>query len=219
MPPDTPPPEGTPAPESAPAAAPSEPTTTAAPTAPAQPEGLDRIYERMDQLAAQQQEIATQFGTVFAPPEEEMEYYDDDGEMTEEGVRAVVSDYVREQVDAQLAPREAQALIVARDDEWEALKESYPELEDRAVAQGVIAEAVRWAQTHNPDLIDRPEFVDVIEWAYRSHKFDEHAEAQAAAAPQGVVLESASGARQDVKGQVDWQKRVMDAAEQSAPRI
>lgn len=194
--------------------------TPAAPAAPAQPEGLDRIYERMDQLAAQQQEIAEQFGTVFAPPEEELEYYDDDGEMTEEGVRAVVGDYVREQVEAQLAPREAQALIVARDDEWEALKSNYPELEDRAIAQEVIADAVRWANAHNPNLIDRPEFVDVIEWAYRSRKFDEHAEAQASASPQGVVLESASGARQDVKGQqVDWQKRVMQAAESDAPRI
>jgi rubrerythrin len=197
---------------------PVAPETT--PAAPAQPEGLDRIYERMDQIAAQQQQMAEQFGQAFTPAEEEPEIYDDEGELTEEGIRSVVSGFVDERLEAALAPREQRALVQARDDEWEALKETYPDLQDRTTAQEVIAEAMQWANAHNPALVERPEFVDVIEWVYKVRKFDEHAKAQAEAAPQAVVLESAGGASRQTKPEgIDWQKRVIDAAASSAPRI
>lgn len=203
--------------------APAQPETTTETTAPPSPD-FDRIYERMDQMSAQQQQMADQFGALFAEPQgeeedEQPEYYDDEGELTEDGVREVVSDFVREQIEAELAPREQAVMIETRDDEWEALKASYPELEDRDTAMAVIADAMQWANAHNPGLIDRPEFVDVIEWVYRAQKYDETAEAQQQQ-PNRVVLESAAGAAQDTKNPgIDWQQRVIDAAKRSQPMI
>lgn len=196
-------------------------TPAEAPEAPAAASpDLSRLYERMDQMSAQQQALVEQFGDVFTPEEEEPNYYDDEGELTEDGIRDVIGRYVDERFEAAMAPRERAAAIDNRDDQWEALKAQFPDLDDRDVANAVIGDALRWASTHNPDLIDRPEFVDVIEWVYRSHKYDEYAQAQQAAAPPGVVLESAAGAAQPTQAKgIDWQKRVMDAAEQSSARI
>jgi hypothetical protein len=206
-------------PEAAPPEAPATPETATPEAPPAQPDGLDRIYERMDEMSAQQRQMAQQFTELATPPEEEPEIYDDTGELTEDGVRAVVDDYVREQVEARLAPREAQALVSERDEEWDALKESTPELADPKYAQEVIADAVAWANAHNPDLIDRPEFVDVIEWVHKVRKYDESAAAQTPAG-RGVVLESAAGAAQPSGlPEEDWGERIVKAAERLRPQI
>jgi hypothetical protein len=173
----------------------------------------------MEEMAAQQRQMGEQLGQFAEEPEEEPDFYDETGELTEDGVRAVVDDYVREQVDARLAPREAQALTERRDDEWEALKESTPELADAKYAQEVIAHAVAWANAHNPDLIDRPEFVDVIEWVHKVRKYDESAAAQTPAG-RGVVLESAAGAAQPSgQPEEDWGARIVAAAEKLRPQI
>src|SRR3954465_1680395 len=150
-------PEGAEAPaEGATLATPESPETTAPP--PPAPD-LDRIYERMDEMSAQQQRIAEQLGQVGeripAPEEELPEFYDETGELTEDGVRAVVNDYVNEQIEARMAPREAQQLTEQRDEEWEALKESVPDFADAKYAQEVIGQAAAWANAHNPGLIDR----------------------------------------------------------------
>lgn len=205
-------------PEAAPPEAPATPETTT--EAPAQPDGLDRIYERMEEMSAQQRQMAEQFSELAAPPEEEApEFYDEAGELTEDGVRAVVDDYVREQVEARLAPREAQALETDRNQAWEDLKDDVPELGDVKYAREVIDQAVAWANAHNPDLIDRPEFVDVIEWIHKVRKYDESAAAQTPAG-RGVVLESAAGAAQPSgQPEEDWGDRIVKAAERLRPQI
>jgi hypothetical protein len=199
-----------------------EPAVEAPQTPSASPEGLERIYERMDQMSAQQRQLADQLAPLFEEPEPEPEYYDDGGELTEDGVRAVVSDYVREQIDAQLAPRERQARAAQREDEWDALKESFPDLQDPKVAKPLVDRAMAWAQSHNPELIDGPGIVDVIEWMYAKSKYDTTA-AQQTSAGEGrhVVLESAAGAAPNGKGpnEVDWQARVIEAAKRSQPLI
>ena len=155
------------------------------------------------------------------PEPKQPEFYDETGELTEDGVRAVVNDYVNEQIEARLAPREAQRMIEQRDEEWEALKESVPEFADAKYSQEVIAQAAAWANAHNPGLIERPEFVDVIEWVHKVRKYDESAAAQSPAGGQGVVLESAQGAAQPTKGSddVDWSDRIVKAAERLRPQI
>lgn len=192
----------------APEATPAEtPSATPAPD-------FDRIYERMDQMSAQQQQLAEQFGQAFASPEEEEpDYYDETGDLTEDGIRSVVSAFVDERLEAAMAPRERAAAIDSRDNEWEALKAQFPELENRELANAVIGDALAWANNHNPELIDRREFVDVIEWVYRARKYEEFSQAQQAAEPQ-VVLESAAGAARPTKSQgIDWQQRIIDAAQ------
>lgn len=197
--------------------APESAAAEASPPAASPSPDFERIYERMDQMSTQQQQMAEALGQVFAEPESESEpYYDDEGELTEEGVRSVVADYVREQVEQQLAPREQAAAVEYRDGEWDALRETYPELQDREVANAVIADALRWVNAHNPDLVNRPEFVDVIEWVYKARNFGEPAQAM----PSPVVLESAAGATRG-KGptEPDWGERIAKAAEKLRPQI
>jgi hypothetical protein len=210
----------TPAPtEAAPEATENTTTTTEAP----QSDGLERLYTRMEEMATQQRSIVDQLSSL-APSEEptadEADYYDDDGGLTEDGARALIADLVREQVDTQMAPREQARMLSERDDAFEALKDEYPELADATVANRVLGRAVRWAQGVDEKLIDRPEFVEVIESFFKAEKFEELRQAQEAEQPRQVVLESAQGAaRQQRPQEPDWQKRVIDAAAQDSPRI
>jgi hypothetical protein len=201
-----------------------EQTTTTPETT--QPAGLDRIYERMDEMTRSQQEFLTGLQQTLTPPEQEEEefdpadFYTDTGELTEDGARALIGDLVQQQVEQQLAPREAARLVQERDESYEALKDEYPDLRDEKVAQGVLRNAIEWARGHNPGLIDRPEFVDVIEAFYKAQKFDELRQTQAADQPRSVVLESAQGAaRQTQQPQVDWGERITKAAERLRPQI
>lgn len=205
---------------------PPEPSApAAAPEAAPQPtsDGLDRVFQRMDAMAAQQAQMMETFNQLTQPYEEEEDpavYYDDEGGLTEDGARAVIRELVQEQVDAQMAPREAARLIAERDDAYEALRDEYPELGDDAVSGPVLAAAVQWANAHNPGLIERPEFVDVIEWVYRSTKFETLRQATEAEQPRPVVLESSSGAgRGQRPNEPDWGDRIVKAAERLRPQI
>jgi len=173
-------------------------------------------------MATQQQQIAAQMAAL-APPEEEYEdeslYYDDGGELTEEGAQALIRDLVNTQVQEALAPREKAALIERRDSDYEDLKETYPELADEKVGGQVLSAAIGWAQRHNPDLIDKPEFVDLIEWVYKSDFRTPEAPEQEQ--QRRVELESASGAgaRGRAKPETDWGDRIVKAAERLRPQI
>jgi hypothetical protein len=212
------------APETAPASttteAPPE-TTTAAPPEP-QTGGLDRLAQQMDRMAAEQRQFMESVSQQLAPPEdeEEVEFYTDEGELSEDGARAILQGLVEEQLEARLAPREAARLVTERDAAYEDLKEEYPDLLDAQIAERVLNRSVQWAHAHNPALIDRPEFVDVIEAFYKADKFDELRAAQAAEQPRPVVLESASGSRgQTRQPDEDWGERIVKAAERLKPQI
>jgi hypothetical protein len=175
----------------------------------------------MDEMAASQRQFMESVTQQLQPPEEEeeVEFYTDTGELSEDGARAILADLVNEQVEARLAPREAARLVGERDDQYEALKDEYPDLQKPDVAERVLRRSVQWAHAHNPALIDRPEFVDVIEAFYKAEKFDELRATQEAEQPRQVVLESASGARQQAKPDVDWGERIVKAAERLKPQI
>jgi hypothetical protein len=186
-----------------------------------QSDGLDRLYSRMEEMAATQREFMDSVTQQLAPPEEEPEFYDDSGEMTEEGARAFIQELVDERVNAQLQPREAQRQRETRDDAFEALKEEYPELQDEAISSRVIRAAADLVRSlGHEEIIDQPGFVDLIEKVYAQEQYQELRAAQAAEQPRAVVLESASGAaRQHQPQEIDWQKRVIDAAQADGPRI
>jgi hypothetical protein len=204
--------------------APSAPADGAAPqeTAPAAPDGFDRINERMEQFGRQQAQIAETLAGLMTPEEEEpdeSEFYTDDGELTEEGARAVIADLVREGIQQELGPREAARLKSDRDDAFEALRDEYPELQDDKVANEALGAAIRWAQQNNPAIIETPGFVDVIEMAYKSARFEE-LRAQQPEQPRSVVLESAQGARQQQRpNEPDWGDRIVKAAQSLRPQI
>lgn len=203
------------------ASAPSEAAPAAAPAAPAP--DYDRLYSRMDQMATQQQEMASHMAALLNPPaeeEEEFDYYDDTGEMTEEGAQALIRSLVADQVQEALAPHEQARMIRQRDDAYEDLKEEFPELADEKVGGPVLQAAIAWAKKHNPDLIDKPEFVDLIEWVYKAEfRTPETHEAEQA---RRVELESAGGAggrNQRKAPEVDWGDRIVKAAERLRPTI
>jgi hypothetical protein len=165
---------------------------------PAQPEGLDRLYQRMDQMASQQAQLAENFQQLMEPEEPEPD----------------------EQIQSEMAPREQAAAINARDRGYEALREEYPELQDEKVAEAVLADAIGWARSHNPAIIETPGFVDVIEWVYQARQLHTLREAQEAEQPRSVVLESAQGARrQQQPNEPDWSDRIVKAAERLRPQI
>ena len=207
------------------------PETEAAPQAPegqpvettsAQPEGLDRIYSRMDEMALTQRQLAEGLSALTQPAEDEEEdeslYYTDEGDLTEEGARAVLADMVRSEIETAMAPREKARLVGQRDEAYEGLLEQYPELQDKAVSDRVLGAAVRWAQEINPEIIDRPQFVDVVEAFYKAEKFEALAAQQAAEQPRPVVLESGQGARQQRPNEPDWGDRIVKAAERLRPQ-
>lgn len=211
--------QGDPAPPPETSSAPSE----AAPAAPAAPApDFDRLYSRMDQMATQQQEMASHMAALLNPEEEyeEPDYYDETGEMTEEGAQALIRDLVSSQVQEALAPHEQARQIRQRDSAYEDLKEEFPELADEKVGGPVLQAAIAWARKHNPDLIDKPEFVDLIEWVYKAEfRTPEAPEAEQA---RRVELESAGGAggrNQRKTPEVDWGDRIVKAAERLRPQI
>jgi hypothetical protein len=214
---------------SAPGQEPSAPTEAEAPSAPEAPavpapdQGLDRLFARMDEIAGQVSGIAGRVDGItqlVTPEEEQAEFYEDDGTLTEDGARALIQQMVDERVQEQLAPREQARLIEQRDDAFEALREQYPELQDEATANRVLAAAIRWANNVNPEIIDRPEFVEIIEAFHKSERYDGMAAEQAAAQPRPVVLESGTGGnRQQQPNEPDWGDRIVKAAERLRPQI
>jgi hypothetical protein len=212
---DTPPPTTTAAPSDG-----APPPTTETPAAPAP--DFDRLFSRMDEMSTQQREMASQMSALLNPPEEEIEpeYYDETGEMTEEGAQALIRGLVSEQVKEALAPHEKARLVRQRDDAYEDLKEEYPELADEKIGGQVLQASIAWANKHNPDLIDKPEFVDLIEWVYKAEF--RTPEAPEAEAGRRVELESAGGAggrTQRKTPEVDWGDRIVKAAERLRPSI
>ena len=217
MPPESPAPEGAEAPVEGAAPATPEPTPTAAPV---QPEGFDRIFERMDEMSSQQQQLVEQMSQVLAPPEEEPEFYDEGGELTDEGVRSILTDFVRDELDTRLSERDRRTAVEQRDLDWEDLLEDVPELKDPKYSKEIID----WAADlvgRDERFIDSPRFVELIKLVHAQRKLDEHVAAQAPAEGRGVVLESASGAAQATKGSddVDWGDRIVKAADRLRPQI
>lgn len=206
-------------PEAEPSAPPEAP-----PAAPQSTEGLDRLYARMDEIAQQVGGVTQRVDGIHelvAPPEEEPDFYETDGSLTEDGARALIQQMVDERVQEQLAPREAARMVETRDDAFESLRDEYPELREEAVANRVLGAAIRWANATDPKIIDRPEFVDVIEAFYKAEKYDGIAAEQAAAQPRTVVLESGQGAarQQQQANEPDWGDRIVKAAERLHPKI
>jgi hypothetical protein len=105
--------------------------------------------------------------------------------------------------------------------EDEALKDEYPDLQDAKVAQPILERAIRWAMGVDERIIERPEFVDVIEQFYKADQFESMRAQQQAEQPRPVVLEGAGGAGRTTRGpqEPDWQQRVIDAAKADGTRI
>jgi hypothetical protein len=213
------------APEPSPVAESAESTTTTAPPAEAPP-GLDKLYERMEQMAADQRQLLT----AITPPEVEEdpnalpgEFYDETGDLTDDGQQvAALQEFVDRRVQATIGPREAQRMIDQRDEQYELLKDTYPEMADEKVAQPILNACIAWAHQNGvPELVDTPGFVDLVERAFIAQQYETQRREAESQRPNHVVLESAQGAgrAQTAPEEIDWEKRVIEAAQKDGPRI
>src|SRR3954454_14439675 len=188
----------------------------------AQPEGLDRLYARMEEVSQQQQQWIEALANAGVPMEEDYEddygdgYEDEYGEEPADGedvlddLDQVLSDAVTRRMDAAEQAEEAEALIAERDVDFEDLREQLPMLQDGRAAQAIVDRAcnlcVSWGR---PDMIQSPELVKVIQMVALASLSEPgllappvpRQVAQTPGAPQGlyqsppaVQLESAAGA-------------------------
>jgi hypothetical protein len=205
-------------------------STTPAPQTEAPP-GLDKLYERMEQMAAGQRQMLDTLTEVFTPPSEEEgdpnalpgEFYDETGGLTDDGQQvAALQEFVDRRVQATIGPQEAQRLVRDRDEQYELLKETHPELADDQVAQPILNACIRWAHENGvPELVDTPGFVDLVERAFIAQQYEAQRREAESQRPNSVVLESAQGAgrAQTAPEEIDWEKRVIEAAQKDGPRI
>ena len=120
-------------------------------------DGLDRIYDRMEEMAANQQALAEAINQNYYDDDEDqdddeepVEFEDENGQLTEEGARALIADMVAEQVADQLSPREHAAQVAERDEDFDDLRDEIPELQDDRIAGAVLSRALDWANNVDP---------------------------------------------------------------------
>ena len=155
------------------------------------PEWLTPIYSKLDELGQATSQIAQQYAVQedeYDEPYDGDGYeYDDDVRARGRGLRrvgrgagrdrrlratddeqALADDYIVDriagEIDARrLADEDARAAFLDREDMFDALRAELPVLQDEQTAANVVHQARALAeQWGEPELIDRPEFVDLI---------------------------------------------------------
>lgn len=155
-----------------------------------------KLEERMEAQARQMQEQLAQLQERLPAPTEEDELLEpgDDGYEDQEATKALDA-WFEERFKERMEPLQQQQMVERRNDEYDALLEDYPEMQDEQFAKPIIARATELARSLNPDAVNRPEFVDLIEAVYKAHVADQRAAREKPAGERKeVVLEGAGGA-------------------------
>jgi hypothetical protein len=199
------------------------------------PEWLGPINTRMDELRDQNASIVERL-EQFQQPEEGLEYEDDEdgeggfteddfdehGDYTAEGARKALAGVVDERLQGEFAKRDAVIALEQREDAFEALREEISELQDDKTAARLVRETAEWcARTGNEHIIDRPEFVELLEDRFVREQYQQRVNAERESEPEReVMLESAAGAgAPSGKKEPDWGERIVKAAERLRPQI
>lgn len=190
------------------------------------PEWLNPITERMDELSESTSRLAEQFAERQQQPpereaEREIDFYDDEGDLTPEGAQALIDQRVDERLTSVLSERDAVSALDQREDAFEALREEVPALQDDKLAARLVRETAAWCQQHGQQkMIETPAFVDLVEDRFYREMAQERIASERSEEPQReVVLESASGASQPQSDEPDWGERIVNAAERLRPQI
>lgn len=196
------------------------------------PEWLGAINTRMDELRDQNASIVERLeSNQQQQPEyefdenedfDEDDFLDDDGNYTPEGARKALQGVVDERLQGEFAKRDAVVALEQREDAFEALREEIPELQDDKTAARLVRETAEWcARTGNGHIIDRPEFVELLEDRFVREQYHERVNAERESEPEReVMLESAAGAgAPSGKKEPDWGERIVKAAESLRPQI
>lgn len=200
------------------------------------PEWLGAINARMDELRDQNASIVerleqypqSDYDELYADEDEDERYtdssgdFDEDGNYTPEGARRALNGVVDERMSQEFAKRDAAMFLEQREDAFEALREEIPELQDDKTAARLVRETADWCvRTGNQHIIDRPEFVELIEDRWVREQYHARTDAERESEPEReVMLESAAGAGAPTgKKEPDWGERIVKAAERLRPQI
>jgi hypothetical protein len=207
---------------------PEAPPQETAPEPAGPPEWATSMAEKLDELGQTTSQLGEQFAHLQQPEydddgfEEEQapDYYDDDGDLTEDGARHLIGQEVDTRVNAILSERDAARALEDREDAFDALRDEIPALADEKLAQRLVHDTVEWClRSGNEHLIERPEFVELIEDRFYREQYLA-SQQNGEEGEREVVLESAAGAAPArKKDEVDWGQRVLDAANRLQPGI
>jgi hypothetical protein len=125
--------------------------------------GLDRLHERMEQMSTQQRSMLEQLAAAGYDISDLTSDETPDGDVLDE-LDTVLTDAVDRRLDAAEAEDEAEILVAARDVDFDDLRDRLPMLQDDATAQSIVSRACELcAQWGQPELMDTPDFVTVVE--------------------------------------------------------
>ena len=183
---------------------------------------LSKLEQRMaEQMEAMQRQIAEQFEQHAPQPDEDDE--DDlldptDPDYEERLAEQQLNEWFEQRFQERMEPVQRQQMIEKRDEEFAGLLEEFPDLQDDKVRKPVLQEAQRLAQAINPDAVNRPEFVDLIEIVYKAQKADERAAQETPAGERKEVVLEGPGAA-PAEPEEDLAARIVAASQRSSPLV
>jgi hypothetical protein len=209
-----------------------------------QGDGLDRIHARMDEMTAQQQAIVEALQSGY----EDDDYDDEDGEQPtveelaaqygvspeellalseqyEEGEQQQEPDIfelIDRSVDRHAQAIDAEHAVLDRDEDFADLRESIPILQDEQTARAIVNRAQDLAEAWDPQIIQTPAFVDLIELVAKAVVGDRAVGREQRAGIPRLQLESAQGAEQRTPPPPDseyWGDKIVQAAQRLRPQI
>ena len=183
----------------------------------AQAPDLSRLYEQMEQMQSGLASRLEQFEQKLTPQEQEIEdlYPLDEGDdgWEEQEFQRQLDQMVESRLQEKLTPYMQQQQLKERDQEFEGLLEQYTELaEDKGLLKSVVEQAEQFAARLNPEFVNTPEFVDLMEMVYKARKADERAAQEKPAGERKEVSLEGGGGRAPSEPEEDPQDAVLAAA-------
>jgi len=166
----------------------------------------------MDELRDQQAELVERLGNGYDdygsddgydedPSDEDWEGLGIDPAELEQaegdgGEGVDIFDLIDRSIDSRLADVEAEQLFEQREDDFDDLRDEYPLLQHEPTARAIVNRAAELANNWNPAVIERPEFVSLIELVTKAAMADRAVAEQRPGEQPRVQLEAATGAGQ-----------------------
>lgn len=183
------------------------------PAAETTPAPEDRVAQALDGFRSQMEERFGALEQRLTPaepesePEPEQPYlpeftdddYDPEGQLTPEAQQRALDELidrrVQSKVEQALSPLQEQREEDRRMAEGAALEERYPELQDPAVVEPLVAKAIQWAEAMgNPELAREPRLFELV---YMAEAGQAARRSETPAGTQGLPLERGGSAGPD----------------------
>lgn len=180
------------------------------------PAYMEKIESRLNELGTNFQTFMEQFQQP-ADPEADLDAYGAEEDYAPEDVDEDDPEYenhrlrqlLEEAVETRLKPLEQERMIDKRNDAFDSFLAEYPELQDPEKHSPIVQQAYEFAVQMNPEVVDSPLFVKIIEQTYKAMKADERAAQETPAGQrQDVHIEAGGRVAPDGSGE-DEQDRLM----------